>query len=103
ALTESLDEVRNPVQLGSRRPECHGCGHINDHMHRHSRALPVDAHEPIAAQISKTRTQIETARIRTVVQARMRRELLPGTEHRRWMRAGPPRAESSRQPVVKFS
>ena len=96
ALGQGFDELRNPVQLRSRRPERHGRRHIDDHVHRHGRTLPADAHEPIAPQVSQTRTQIETARVRTVVQAGMRGELLAGTECRRGMRSGAPRTEPSR-------
>ena len=57
------------------------------------RALPIHAHEPVAANVAQARAQVEPARIRPVVETHVRDEFLPGAEARRRMRAGPPAAD----------
>ena len=77
--------------FGPTRAEAHRRGHIDDDVHGHGRALAMHAHEPIAAYVAQTRTQVQAARIRPVVQIHVRDEFLsrargsiPGCDPRRW-------------------
>ncbi|GFE80066.1 hypothetical protein GCM10011487_20660 [Steroidobacter agaridevorans] len=103
AVSEGCHEVRDDVQLRLGKAEAHRCRNIGDDMDRHTDPLPIDANQPISSHFAQAGAKVQAARVRSVVKAHVRNELLAGAEARAGMRARSPAAGSARQSVVKLA